>query len=121
MMDAIDAFNSILNDMPESKKAFGLAKESIITNIRTQRIIRDEILMNYLNAQRFGYNVDSRKELYEKIPGMTLENVKDFQTKFIKNKPMTYCVLGDVKDLDLEALKKIGPVTILTQEEIFGY
>ena len=30
-------------------------------------------------------------------------------------------ILGDTKDLDMEALKKIGPVTILTQEEIFGY
>jgi hypothetical protein len=107
--------------MPESEKSFGLAKESILTNIQTQRIIRDEVLMNYLNAQRFGYNVDARKELYEKVPGMTLENVKDFQTTFVKNKPLTYCILGDIKDLDFEALKKIGTVTILTQKEIFGY
>ena len=121
MMDAINAFNSLLHDMPESEKAFSLAKESIITNIRTERIIRDEILWNYLNAQRYGYNTDFRKELYEKIPGMTMENVKDFQTKYVKNKPLTYCILGDTKDLNLEDLKKIGTVTILSQVEIFGY
>ena len=121
MMDAIGAFNSILHEMPESEKAFELAKETIITNIRTERIIRDDILWNYLNAQRFGYNTDARKELYEKISGMTLSSVKDFQTEYVKNKPFTYCILGDVKDLDLESLKTIGPVTILTQQEIFGY
>ena len=120
-MDAIDAFNSILHDMPESESAFLLAKESILTNIRTERIIRGQVLSNYLNAQQFGYNTDFRKELYEKIPNMTLKDIIDFQTKYVKNKPLTYCILGRINDLDLEALKKIGAVTILTQEEIFGY
>jgi predicted Zn-dependent peptidase len=121
MMDAINAFNNILNDMPESEKSFQLAKEGIITNLQTQRIIRDDILWDYLNAKRFGYDTDARKLRYAQIPDMTLNDVKDFQTKYIKNKPLTYCVLGDIKDLDMEALKKIGKVTILTQEDIFGY
>ena len=121
MMDAIEAFNSILHDMPESEQAFQLAQENILTTIQTERIIRDEVLWNYLNAQRFGYDTDFRKELYDKVSKMTLKDIVDFQTRYIKNKPLTYCILGDTKDLDLEALKKIGPVTILTQEEIFGY
>jgi hypothetical protein len=52
---------------------------------------------------------------------MTLEDTKAFQEKYIKNKPYTYCILGDTKDLDMEMLKKIGPVKTLTQEDIFGY
>lgn len=121
MMEAINTFNTILNDMPESENAFGIAKESILTNIRTERILRDEVLWNYLNAKEFGYATDFRKELYEKVPGMTLGTVKSFQEKYIKNKPLTYCILGDTKDLDIKSLEKIGPVKILSQEEIFGY
>ena len=121
MMEAINAFNSILNDMPESENSFSIAKESIITGIRTERILREEVLWNYLNAKEFGYTTDQRKEVFEKIPAMTLKDVKLFQEKYVKNKPFTYCILGDTKDLDMDALKKIGPVTTLTQEEIFGY
>ena len=121
MMEAIETFNSIMNDMPESENSFILAKESILTGIRTQRILRDDILWSYLNAKEFGYTIDTRIEMFEKIPNMTLQDVKSFQQKWIKNKPFTYCILGDLKDLDLEALKKIGPITTLTQEEIFGY
>ena len=121
MMEAIEAFKSILYDMPESENAFSLAKERIITGIRTQRILKEDILWNYLSAKEFGYTIDTRKELFEKIPSMTLKDVKAFQEKYVKNKPFTYCILGDTKDLDMEALKKIGPVTTLTQEEIFGY
>ena len=121
MMEAIETFNDILNNMPESEKTFSIAKERIITNIRTQRILRDQILWNYLSAIEFGETTDTRKELFEKIPDMTLEEVKAFQQKYVKNKSYTYCILGDTKNLDMEALKKIGPVTTLTQEEIFGY
>jgi predicted Zn-dependent peptidase len=119
--DAIGAFLSILNDMPESENSFSLAKENILTDIRTERILRDDILWEYLNAKEFGYDTDSRKELYEKIPGFTLNDVKAFQQQYVKNKPFTYCILGDTKDLDLKTLQEIGPVTILKQEEIFGY
>ncbi|MDR1781262.1 MAG: insulinase family protein [Tannerella sp.] len=121
MIDAIDAFNIILNDMPESEKAFSIAKDAILTGIRTQRVLRDDILWNYLEAKEFGYTTDSNKELFEKLPAMTLETVKTFQQKYVKNKPYTYCILGDTKDLNINALNNIGKVTVLTQEEIFGY
>ena len=121
MVEAIGAFINILYEMPESENTFNIAKESMITNIRTQRILKEDILWNYLSAKEFGYTTDTRKELFEKIPSMTLKDVKVFQEKYIKNKPFTYCILGNTKDLDMEALKKIGPVTTFTQEEIFGY
>ncbi|MDR0744023.1 MAG: insulinase family protein, partial [Tannerella sp.] len=76
MMEAIETFNDILNNMPESEKTFAIAKERIITNIRTQRILRDQILWSYLSAKEFGETTDTRKTLFEEIPNMTLEDVK---------------------------------------------
>jgi predicted Zn-dependent peptidase len=119
--DAIEAFSEILNNMPESEKAFGIAKEQILTNIRTGRVLREDILWNYLDNKKWGYTTDPRIEMFKKIPTMTLENAKAFQTKYVKNKPLTYCILGNLKDLDMSALEKLGPITTLTQEEIFGY
>ncbi|MDR3267283.1 MAG: insulinase family protein, partial [Tannerella sp.] len=121
MKDAIEAFNEILNNMPESEKAFAIAKESIMTNIRTSRVLREDILWNYLSNKEWGYTTDPRIDLFKKVPTMTFENVKAFQTKYVKNKPLTYCILGNLKDLDMSVLEKLGPVTRLTQEEIFGY
>jgi len=121
MMDAIDAFMQILNDMPQSQKAFDIAKESMITSIRTQRILRENILWYYLDDKEFGYTSDSRKNNFDNIQNMTLEDVKDFQEKYVKDKPYTYCILGNSNDLDLNSLGKIGKIRKLTQEEIFGY
>lgn len=121
MIDAMKAFDEIINNMPESEKAFDLAKDALITRLRTQRITKDGVLWSYLNAQDMGLNVDSRKELYEKVPSMTLPEIKAFQEKWVKGRKYTYCVLGDEKDLDLKSLEQYGPITKLSQEEIFGY
>jgi len=37
------------------------------------------------------------------------------------NKPYRYLILGDPKNLDMKALEKIGTITQLTTEQIFGY
>ena len=121
MMDAIKAFNEIINNMPESEAAFKLAKEGIISRLRTDRTIKDNILWSYIYAQDMGMDVDKRIKLYNDVQNMTLKDVVDFQNKWIKGRTYTYCILGDKKELDMEALKAIGPIDELTQEEIFGY
>jgi predicted Zn-dependent peptidase len=121
MMDAIGAFNEILNDMPESQKAFDIAKESLITKIRTERILRENILWRYLDDSEFGFTTDARKNVFDNVQDMTLEDVKTFQTQYVKDRPYTYCILGDSKDLDLKSLEKIGKIKKLKTEEIFGY
>jgi predicted Zn-dependent peptidase len=121
LADANAAFIDILNNMPESEKAFALAKESILSNIRTARTLREAVLWDYLNAKEFGYDYDSRKDVFEKVQDMTLANVKAFQEKYVKNRSYTYCILGDINDMDMNFLNGLGKVQKLTQEEIFGY
>ena len=119
--DAVVAFDEIINNMPESEKAFDLAKESILSRIRTQRILRSSIIWNYISAREMGLDYDTRKDLYEKIPSMTFEEVKKFQQEYIKGRTYTYCIMGDEKDFTVDKLKEYGPVKVLSLEEIFGY
>ncbi|WP_291529770.1 M16 family metallopeptidase [Bacteroides sp. UBA939] len=121
MLDAINTFNDIINNMPESEAAFKLTKEGIIARLRTDRTIKMGVIWDFINAQDLGQNVDSRIKLYNDVQSMTLQDVIDFQKKWIKGRSYTYCILGDKRDLDMEALKKVGPVTELTQKDIFGY
>ena len=107
--------------MPESEAAFKLAKEGLIARLRTERIIKSDIIWSYINAQDLGQNVDSRIKLYNDAQNMTLKDVTDFQKKWIKGRTYTYCILGDKKELDMEKLKEVGSIRELTQEEIFGY
>ena len=107
--------------MPLSENAFRLAKEGMITRLRTDRITKMGIIWNYLDAQDMGQNVDSRIKLYNDVQQMTLDDVAAFQQKWVKDRTYIYGILGNKKDLDMNALKKLGPVTELTTEDIFGY
>lgn len=121
MMDAITTFNDIINNMPESETAFKLAKEGMIAKLRTERIVKSSVIWSYINAQDLGQSVDSRIKLYNDVQNMTLQDIVDFQQKWIKDRVYTYCILGDKKDLDLKSLEKVGPIQKLSQQDIFGY
>jgi predicted Zn-dependent peptidase len=122
VIDAYDAFNDLFNNMPVAEQNFTLAKESLISNIRTSRVTKMSIIWNYLNNEKMGYKQDMRKVLFEELPSMTMQNVIDFNKKYIKNTPKTYMILGKEADMDFKALeKKYGKVQKLTLEDVFGY
>ncbi len=119
--DAIKTFSSIINNMPVSEKAFSLAKESLISRLRTQRVTKSDVLWAFLAAQDLGLSSDTRRELFGQAQAMTLADVRAFQEKWVKGREYVYVVLGDEKSLDMKGLEKYGPVRKLSQEELFGY
>ena len=121
MQTAIQAFDEIINEMPESEAAFNIAKEALITSIRTQRITGRKILSSYRNTREMGLTEHRSKKIYEVLPTLTLEDVKATQDKWVEDRTYCYGILGDIKDLDTKYLSTLGPVTILSLEEIFGY
>ena len=121
MMDCINTFNSILNTMPKSEKAFELSKQALMKRLATSRTTKFSIINAYLNAEDLGIDYDINKKIYEAVPSMTMDDVAKFEKEHMANKPYRYMILGDEKQLDMKALEKIGPVKRLTTEEIFGY
>jgi predicted Zn-dependent peptidase len=107
--------------MPESEKAMNSSKEAILNKIRTERITKAQVLFNYINAQRFGLTYDIRKDVYAKVPSMTFSDLKNFQTKLIKDKNFNIMVLGNKSELDVKTLENYGKVTSLSLEDVFGY
>ena len=121
MIDAVNTFNDIINNMPESEAAFKLAKDGLMNRMRTDRIIKGDIIWSYIDAQDLGQNVDPRIKLYNDVQNMTLKDIADFQKQWVKGRTYVYCILGDKKDLELDKLKAVGPIEELTQQQIFGY
>lgn len=121
MGDALNAFDEIINNMPESEAAFDLAKEALLARLRTDRIIGAAVFNSYLEARDLGLDIDRRKVLFDEVQKLTLADVKNFQQKWVKGRTYTYCVLGNEKAIDMSKLSARGPVTRVTTEQIFGY
>ena len=121
MMDCIRTFNSILDTIPQSDKALELAKQALMKRLATRRVTKSGIINAYLAAKRLGIDYDINRKVYETVPSLTMDDVVKFEQETMAKKPYRYIILGDEKQLDMEALEKIGPVKKLTTEEIFGY
>ncbi len=121
MKQAIEAFDDIINDMPESQAAFDIAKEALINRLRTKRIVRDQILWQYISDRELGLEEPLDRQIFEAVQDMTLDDVKAVQEKWVKGRSYTFGILGDKNDIDMKYLRSLGPVKEVSLEEIFGY
>ena len=121
MMDCVKAFNSIIDEMPQSDKAFELAKQASMKRIATERTTKFGIINAYLQARRLGLNFDIKERIYNALPKITLKEMVEFEKQAMAKKPLRYLILGDEKNLDMKGLEKIGKIKKVTTQEIFGY
>ncbi|MCC8112742.1 MAG: insulinase family protein [Bacteroidales bacterium] len=121
MEDAIKGFEEIIEQMPVSQQAFDLAKQGVASRLRTERIIKSDVAWQWLDNQDMGIQGDARKDLFEALPSLTLDEIVNFQQKNVKGRTYNICILGDPNDLDLDALRARGKVVLLNTDEIFPY
>ena len=121
MMDCINQFKCIIDTLPQSEKAFNLAKESLLKQLASRRVTKMGVLNTYINAQRRGLDYDIYQKVYEDLQGLTLNDLVNFEQTTMARKPYRYLILGDEKELDMKSLGKIAPVRRITLEDIFGY
>ncbi|MDR7795442.1 hypothetical protein RIU45_10775, partial [Riemerella anatipestifer] len=76
---------------------------------------------NYLAIQKWGYSYDIRKDIYDEINSLSLDDLIDFYNQNIKPIPYHTAIIGQTKSLDLNYLKSLGTVQELSIEDLFGY
>ncbi len=119
--ESIIAMNELLNDLPDVEENIKFARAGIKKDIETERITQDGIIFNYLTAQQKGLTDDIRKKTYYAVDKIGYNELKQFHSTYIANKPYTYCIVASDKKLSEEDMKKYGEVKRLSLDEIFGY
>lgn len=120
--EAVGAMNELLGgELPSVENNLVAAKSAIRKDIETERITQDDIIFNYLAAERRGLTEDQRRKVYEASAGLGYNDLKTFHSKYIANKPCTYCIVASEKKLPEAELKKYGELKKLSLTEVFGY
>ena len=123
LIDAMNAFNELFDQMPVAEANFNMAKDAEISAIRTARTTKMGIINSYLYYERMGFNPKKNhaKMLFEAYPNVTMKDIVNFNHKYIKGQKKVYMCLGKEADMDFNALAKFGKVKKLKLEDIFGY
>jgi len=118
---AVEAMMELMNNMPKAEIQFNESKIAALKKIESERIIKTSIYWNFKQLERGGLDYDIRENIYRTIEGMSLEDLEKFFNGNIKGRKYTYCVIGKKSEMDMEVLEKLGTVTELTLEQLFGY
>ncbi|MDD4604941.1 MAG: insulinase family protein, partial [Dysgonamonadaceae bacterium] len=108
--DAIQAVESLLAEMPLSKKRLKAAKESMINQAQSAYPNFRQKTQRVALYKRQGYSEDPNELLVENVSEMKLQDLEDFYTKNIQGKTVVYIVVGNKKKIDMKQLEKIGEV-----------
>ena len=119
--EAVDAMMGLMNEMPEMEPLFEASKNSALKKIAAQRITKSNIFWSYEALKKRGIDHDNRKEIYEEIQKMTLSDLRDFFDSSVKGNEYTALVIANKKDIDIEALAKLGEVVELDIDYLFNY
>ena len=107
--------------MPESPENLEIAKSAILNKIRTRRVHGLSVLYNYLRVKDLGLTIPREKLIYDKVGQLTMFDLLSTHEDWIRHRTYHYAILGDVKDMDMDFLRTLGPVKVVSSEEIFGY
>ena len=119
--EAVDAMLELMTDMPKADKQFLSAKESVLKKIAAERITKSNIFWKYENLKDRGIENDNREEIYKEVQQITLDDLSNFFNENIKGTDYTTLVIGNKKDLKVDALKKLGKITELDVDYLFNY
>ena len=121
MMDCINHFHQIMNELPASENAFNIAKEGLTKQLASLRTTKMGRISKWHSMKELGLDDDLNQRIYEGLGKVTLQDVVNFEKANMADKPLRYLILGDEKELDVKSLEKIGSIRRLTTEEVFGY
>ena len=118
---AVSAMMELMTNMPEAEDQFNQAKEATLKKIASERITKSNIFWTYEGLKKRGITNDNRKEIYDAINSMTMEDLKTFFNNNIKGENYNVMVIGNKKDMDFNALSKLGTIKELDIDYLFNY
>ncbi|MCT4629177.1 pitrilysin family protein [Winogradskyella sp.] len=121
MEQAVDAMMELMNNMPEAEQQFNAAKETALKKLAAQRITKSNIFWSYERLKRLGIDNDNREAMYNTIKNMTMEDLRTFFNNNVKGQNYNVLVIGNKKDVDFNALNKLGKVQEMDIDYLFNY
>ncbi|WP_299781036.1 pitrilysin family protein [uncultured Formosa sp.] len=121
MEQAVDAMMTLMSDMPEAEKQFEAAKDAALKKIAAERITKANIFWEYESLKKLGIENDNREAMYNTIKNMEISDLRDFFNENIKGENYNIMVVGNKKDIDFKALKKLGEIKEMDVDYLFNY
>lgn len=117
-LDAIKVMNDLITDMPRYEDRMPNLVESLKNRAFTQYPSFRAVSKEIERYQTLGLEEDLGEIAYGRYDDLSFDDIQQFYEATIKGKPITITIYGDTKQMDMEALAKIGKVVELRKEDV---
>ena len=121
MPEAMSAMLDILDHMPLKESSLNLSKESILNTVRSERTTKSGVIYSHLRNEKLGIHHDLKKDIFEKTPGLGLNELQKFHEQYVKGRKYSLVLIGKKDQINFDALKKFGKVVELKPEDVFPF
>tara|TARA_B100002003_G_scaffold251873_1_gene298376 strand:- start:5935 stop:8919 length:2985 start_codon:yes stop_codon:yes gene_type:complete len=118
-VDALGAFIELIDDMPASQERFSESTNSLLNRYRTSKIGFRGVIGAVRGWERLGIQGDPRRERFELLQGMSMDDLLSFQTEHVKDRPKLVSIVGDLSIIDTGELEQFGSVEEIQVGDIF--
>ena len=119
--EAMNAMMGLMNEFPRSEAGFEVARNSLLNRMASSRQVRQEILSAWNSMNRMGIDHDIRKDIYNGVRHLTLDDMANFHQRLVSGKKFNVLVLGNKDRIDLRSLARYGKVRQVGLDELFGF
>ena len=119
-IEAVNAFIELLDEMPINQTRWESAHAAILSAYRTNPISSRSIPGFVYDFNALGLEEDPRTNRYDSLQKAGIDSLRGFYEKEIQPKSILLSIVGDSKKIDLNELKKIGPLTEVKPEQLFN-
>lgn len=121
LKQANNAIDELLADFPKIPNQFENAKQTMLKQIASGRINRQNIFFKHYNLLKLGIHHDLRKDIYETIKQLDFEKLKSFFDENISSVKFNNAIIGNKKEILNKNPELKDQLIQLNLEEIFGY
>ena len=118
-LDAMKVLEQLIHEMPSRPEYVESVKQTIRNWINNDYPNSRSISAKIANLQKQGFASDPNKSYLEMIEGMTMDDVWRFYVERVKDRPMTYAIVGNEKLLDVKQLSQFGEVIKVNKKDIY--
>ena len=118
-VDSLSAFLDLIDNMPVSNERFEESRESLLNRYRTSKISFREVIGAVRGWEKLGLQGDPRRESFEKLQTLTMDDLLKFQQDHVKARPKLISIVGDVSIIDADELGQFGNVQQIQVDDLF--
>lgn len=118
--DALAVFDTLIREMPAKPERLEFLRPYLVEGLSTARPGERYLSTTVERWERLGYAEDPGINKLTTYQGLEWQNIEDFWSTNLRDRPITICIVGDTRQFDTEKLQQYGTVVSLKQKDLFS-